>query len=108
MRIILLFTCILLYGFINGLSPRVTRDSVPCYVNAMGKIVQKFPNYKEVYHFDKSDYTFFLDKNDKYGLLNKSFKEIILAKYNHTSSYNNGLFIVELDGKWEQLIKMIK
>ena len=90
----------ILYGFIDGLSPAVTRDSVPCYVNAMGKIVQKFPNYKEVYHFDKSDYTFFLDKNDKYGLLNKSFKEIILAKYNHTSSYNNGLFIVELDGKW--------
>ena len=90
----------ILYGFMDGLSPAVTRDSVPCYVNSMGKIVQKFPNYKEVHHFDKSDYAVFFDKNNKFGLLDKSFKEIIPAKYNHTSFYNNGLFIVELEDKW--------
>ena len=90
----------ILFGFMDGLSPAVTRDSVQCYVNTMGKIVQKFPNYKEVYHFDKSNYTVFFDKNDKFGLLDKSFKEIIPAKYNQTNFYDNGLFIVELGGKW--------
>ena len=87
-------------SFKGGLAAAKTRDDVACYVDATGKIVQKFPNYIAVYSFDDGDLTVFFHKNDKFGLLDKSFKEVIPAIYNQTSFWKDGLLIGEKGGKW--------
>ena len=69
----------------GGLAAAKTRDDVACYIDATGKIVQKFPNYIAVYTFDAGDLTVFFHKNDKFGLLDKSFKEV---KYNFSFYFN--------------------
>ena len=89
-----------LQSFKNGLAAAATRDEVPCYVDATGKIVQKFPNYQAVYTFEDAENTTFFGKNGKFGLLDRQFKEVIPAKYNQTSFFNKGLFIVETGNKW--------
>ena len=87
-------------SFKGGLAAAQMRNDVPCYVDATGKIVQKFPNYTAVYTFDEGDLTVFMHKNSKFGLLDKNFKEVIPPIYNQTSFWNKGLFIVEKGGKW--------
>ncbi len=89
-----------LQQFSNGLAAGMTREDIPCYVDSTGKIVKTFPDYQSVYDFGKDDITVFLHKNDKFGLMDKSFKELIPAKYNQTSFHDNGLFVVEYNGKW--------
>ncbi|WP_439504301.1 WG repeat-containing protein [Sediminibacterium sp.] len=89
-----------LQQFSNGLAAGITREDIPCYVDSTGKIVKIFPDYQSVYDFGKDDITVFLHKNDKFGLMDKSFKELIPAKYNQTSFHDKGLFVVEYNGKW--------
>ena len=97
-----------LQSFKNGLAAAATRDDVPCYVDATGKIVQKFPNYQAVYTFEDPENAVFMGKNDRFGLLDKQFKEVIPAKYNQTSFFTKGLFIVETGGKWGAVDKADK
>jgi WG containing repeat len=87
-------------GFIGGWAIAKTKDDTPCYVDTLGKIVQKFPNYTSIFPFDKEAYAVFVDKNKKYGLMDKSFKEVIPAKYDLTSFWKYGLFIVAQGSKW--------
>lgn len=89
-----------LLQFSQGLAAGTTRNEIPCFVDSMGKIVKTFPDYQAVYNFGKDDITAFYHRNGKFGLMDKSFKELIPAKYNQTSFYSNGLFVVEYDGKW--------
>ena len=89
-----------MHSFSEGLSAGTTKEDIPCYIDSTGKIVKTFPNYTAVYSFEKDGITNFLHKNDKFGLMDKSFKELIPAKYNQTSFYSNGLYIVETGGKW--------
>ncbi len=86
--------------FSNGLAAGITRKEIPCFVDSTGKIVKMFPDYTSVYNFGKDDITAFYHKNGKFGLMDRNFKELIPAKYNQTSFYSNGLFVVESNGKW--------
>lgn len=87
-------------AFSGGLSAGTTNDNIPCFIDSTGKIIKTFPDYQAVYSFEKDGITNFFHKNGKFGLMDKSFKELIPAKYNQTSFYSNGLYIVETGGKW--------
>lgn len=89
-----------LQQFSHGLAAGTTRNEVPCFVDSTGKIVKTFPQYQAVYNFGNDGITAFYHKNGKFGLMDKSFKELIPAKYNQTSFYSDGLFVVEYNGKW--------
>lgn len=95
-------------SFSEGLSAGSTKEDIPCYIDTTGKIIKTFPNYTAVYSFEKDGMTNFLHKNGKFGLMDKSFKELIPAKYNQTSFYSEGLFIVETGGKWGAVDKTDK
>lgn len=86
--------------FSGGLAAGKTRDDIPCYIDSTGKIVKSFPDYQAVYTFESDGITNFFHKNDQFGLLDRNFKELIPAKYNQTSFYSKGIYIVETGGKW--------
>lgn len=89
-----------LQQFSQGIAAGITKEEIPCFIDSTGKIIKQFPDYQAVYNFGKDDITVFYHKNGKFGLMDKSFREVIPAKYNQTSFYDNGLFVVEYDGKW--------
>ena len=89
-----------LQQFSQGLAAGTTRNEIPCFVDSTGKIVKTFPEYQAVYNFGNDDITSFYHKNGKFGLIDRNFKELIPAKYNQTSFYSDGLFVVEYSGKW--------
>jgi hypothetical protein len=89
-----------LQQFSQGLAAGTTRNEIPCFVDSTGKIVKTFPEYQAVYNFEKDGITAFYHKNGKFGLMDRNFKELIPAKYNQTSFYYDGLFVVETGGKW--------
>ncbi|HQR93443.1 MAG: hypothetical protein B7Y15_05610 [Bacteroidetes bacterium 24-39-8] len=95
-------------NFSLGLSAGKTNDGIPCFIDSTGKIVKTFPDFHSVYNFEADGITNFYHKNDKFGLMDKSFKEIIPAKYNQTSFYSNGFYIVEIGGKWGAVDKTDK
>lgn len=89
-----------LQQFSQGIAAGITRNEIPCFVDSSGKIVKTFPEYQAVYNFEKDGITAFYHKNGKFGLMDRNFKELIPAKYNQTSFYYDGLFVVETGGKW--------
>lgn len=95
-------------NFSLGLSAGKTSDGNPCFIDSTGKIVKTFPDYNSVYNFEADGITNFYHKNDKFGLMDKSFQELIPAKYNQTSFYSNGMYIVETGGKWGAVDKSDK
>lgn len=95
-------------NFSLGLSAGKTSDGIACFIDSTGKIVKTFPDYNSVYNFEADGITNFYHKNDKFGLMDTSFKELIPAKYNQTSFYSNGMYIVETGGKWGAVDKSDK
>lgn len=95
-------------NFSLGLSAGKTSDGIACFIDSTGKIVKTFPDYNSVYSFEADGITNFYHKNDKFGLMDTSFKELIPAKYNQTSFYSNGMYIVETGGKWGAVDKSDK
>lgn len=95
-------------NFSLGLSAGKTSDGIACFIDSTGKIVKTFPDYNSVYNFEADGITNFYHKNDKFGLLDRSFKELIPAKYNQTSFYSAGIYIVETGGKWGAVDKTDK
>lgn len=87
-------------NFSLGLSAGKTSDDIACFIDSTGKIAKTFPDYNSVYNFEADGITNFYHKNDRFGLMDKSFKELIPAKYNQTSFYSKGIYIVETGGKW--------
>ena len=89
-----------LENYANGFYAGHNRKGEACFVDASGKIGKTFPYYSSVGSFSADGVTEFYHKNEKLGLMDKNFKEIIPAKYNMIHVWKNGLLIAELGGKW--------
>ena len=89
-----------LQPFQNGIAEAHTRKDIPCFIDTTGKIVKMFPNYQFIINFDNEPFTEFWHKNGKFGLMDKTFKEVIPAKYTEARFFKQGLFLVKLGEKW--------
>jgi hypothetical protein len=89
-----------LENFSNGFSAGHTRKGESCLVDATGKIVKTFPDYTSIGNFNKEGFAEFFHKNYKIGLMDKSFKEIIPAKYDLIHDFKNGILIAAVGEKW--------
>lgn len=87
-----------IYPFYDGFA--TIYKSSKCGILASNGIEVVPPIYDEVYNIDSSRNIFQVCLNGKWGLIDKTQKEILKCEYNIIDPYTENIFLVSKDNKW--------
>jgi len=87
-----------IYPFYNGFATIYKLGK--CGILASNGIELVPPIYDEVYNIDSSRNIFQVCLNGKWGLIDKTQKEILKCEYDTINPYTENIFLVRKDNKW--------